>query len=331
MPLTRLLRRVCLLAALFTAEGAHAQSLKEVRVANGTTPDILSIPDVRAFEHFLPRESGIKGTATYVPGAVRAIQAILADEAEVGIATLSPGLAAVAQGQDIVVFALASGARPYLVPVTTRDVASLKDLEGKDVGVISLVDSTYYLLVMMMRAENADPTKVRWRAVGGGAGRGNALIAGGVKGGMFQVGQALDLAKSANLQVLPVSNGGVKDMIFKAFWAKRSFLEKHPDVAEAIVRAHLLATREALDKAKFMAYAPRMLAPATPESISSSYDVILRMGPWDPNDALLNPQAGAFTVKEMLRYEVITSAPDFNKWATDRFVKAAIAKLGTVK
>jgi ABC-type nitrate/sulfonate/bicarbonate transport system substrate-binding protein len=331
MTLTRLTRHACLLAAAFLAAGAQAQGVTEVRVANGTTPDILSIPDVRAFEHFLPRESGIKGKATYVPGAVRAIQAIIADEAEVGIATLSPGLAAVAQGQDIVVFSLASGARPYLVPVTTKDITRLKDLEGQEVGVISLVDSTYYLLVMMMRGEGADPAKVQWRAVGGGAGRANALVAGGVKAGMFQVGQALDLVKSGNFQVLPVSTDGIRDMIFKAFWAKRSFLEKHPHVAEAIVRAHLLATREALDKAKFMAYAPRMLAPATPESISNSYDVILRMGPWDPNDALLNARAGDFTVKEMLRYEVIKSAPPFDKWATDRFVKAAIAKLGTAR
>jgi hypothetical protein len=33
----------------------------------------------------------------------------------------------------------------------------------------------------------------------------------------------------------------------------------------------------------------------------------------------------------MLRYEVIKSAPPFDKWATDRFVKAAIAKLGTAR
>src|SRR6187549_1099814 len=103
---------------------------------------------------------------------------------------------------------------------------------------------------------------------------------------MFQVGQALDLAKDGKFKVLPVSTDGVKDMIFKAFWAKREWLEKNPQAAEAIVRAHLLATREALDKPKFMAYAPEMLKPATPESISSSYDVVLRMGPWDPNDAL---------------------------------------------
>ena len=51
-----------------------------------------------------------------MPGAVRAIQAVLADEAEIGISTLGSGLAAVAQSQDIRVFSLASGARPYLVP-----------------------------------------------------------------------------------------------------------------------------------------------------------------------------------------------------------------------
>ncbi|MBK8324224.1 MAG: ABC transporter substrate-binding protein [Betaproteobacteria bacterium] len=328
-----LFRHAVTFAAAVFAFAAHAQApaLKEVRVANGTTPDILSIPDVRAFEHFLAKESGIPGKATYVPGAVRAIQAIIADEAEVGIATLSPGLAAVAQGQDIVVFSLASGARPYLVPVATTDIKRLKDLEGQNVGVISLVDSTYYLLVMMMRGEGADPTKVNWRVVGGGAGRANALVAGGIKAAMFQVGQALDLAKSGNHYVVPASNEGLKDVIFKAFWAKRSFLQKYPEVANAIVRAHLQATREALDKSKFMAYAPAMLAPATPESISRAYDVILRMGPWDPNDALLNPKAGEYTINEMVRYQVLATAVPFDKWATTVHVKAAVEKLGTAK
>lgn len=328
-----LFKGVAAAAVAFLALAVHAQapSLKQVRVANGTTPDILSIPDVRAFEHFLEKESGIPGKATYVPGAVRAIQAIIADEAEVGIATLSPGLAAVAQGQDIAVFSLASGARPYLVPVATTDIKKLKDLEGQNVGVISLVDSTYYLLVMMMRGEGADPTKVNWRVVGGGAGRANALVAGGIKAAMFQVGQALDLAKSGTHHVLPASNEGLKNVIFKAFWAKRSFLKNHPEVANAIVRAHLMATREALDKDKFMAYAPAMLAPATPESISRAYDVILRMGPWEPNDALLNPQSGEHTINEMVRYKVLTAPVAFDKWATTVHVKAAVEKLGTAK
>lgn len=308
-----------------------AQGVKLVRVANGTTPDILSITDVRAVEHFLPKISGVPGKATYVPGAVRAIQAIIVDEAEVGIATLGAALAAVNQGQDIRCFALASGARPYLVPVAGKGIKDLKALEGQEVGVISLVDSTYYLLVMMLQAAGVDAAKVKWRVVGGGAGRANALVSGGIKAAMFQVGQGLELMEKGPFHILPSSFKGLQNFIFKAFWAKRSFLENNRALAQSIVEANLLATREALDKPKFLAYAAGALAPMTPDVISRSYDILRETGPWDPNNALLNRQAGEFTVAEMVRYKVLAAPVAFDQWATTDFVQAAVAKLGPAR
>jgi len=301
-----------------------------VRVANGTTPDILSIPDVRTFDTFLVKEGAYQPTVTYVPGAVRAIQAVMVGESEVGIATLGSGLAAVLQAQDIQVFCLASGARPYLVPLAAKGITSLKDLEGQEVGVISLVDSTYYLLVMMMRSQGADPTKVQWRVVGGGAGRANAIASGAIKCAMFQVGQALDLMEKGPFEIMQAPFDGLKNFIFKAFWAKRDFLQKNPEAADAIVRAHLHCTREALDKPKFMAYAPQQLAPMTADIISRSYDILLKTGPWDPNDALLNKAAGDETVADMVRYGVLKEAVAFEKWAATVHVQRAVQKLGAV-
>lgn len=301
-----------------------------VRVANGTTLDILSLPDVRTFETFLPKEGSFAPTVSYVPGAVRAIQAVLVDEAEVGIATLGSGISAVLQGQDIRVFSLASGARPYLVPLAAKGITELKQLEGQEVGVISLVDSTYYLLVMMMRSQGADPTKVQWRVVGGGAGRANALISGAVKVAMLQVGQALDLKTKGDFEIMNVPFDGLRNFIFKAFWAKKSFLDKNPETADAIVRSHLLATREALDKSKFMSFAPPALKPMSEDVISRSYDILMNTGPWDPNDALLNKSAGEQTVEAMVQYGVLKDSVPFDKWAVTGHVERAVKKLGAV-
>lgn len=301
-----------------------------VRVANGTTLGILSLPDVRAFETFLPKEGAYSPSVNYVPGAVRAIQAVLVDEADVGIATLGSGISAVLQGQDIQVFSLASGARPYLVPLAAKGITELKQLEGQEVGVISLVDSTYYLLVMMMRSQGADPTKVNWRVVGGGAGRANALLSGAVKVAMLQVGQALDLKTKGEFEVMNVPFDGLRNFIFKAFWAKKSFLDKNPEAADAIVRSHLLSTREALNKSKFMAYAPPVLKPMSEDVISRSYDILVNTGPWDPNDALLNKSAGEQTIEAMVQYGVLKAAVPFEKWAVTAHVERAVKKLGAI-
>lgn len=319
------------LAAVFGMALMTGSAMAErinLRVANGTTPDILTVPDVRTFEHFLKKDKNIDSQVTYLPGAVRAIQAVITDQADVGIATLNAGLAAVLQGQDLVAFSLASGARPYLVLTAHNDIRGLKDLENKTVGVIALVDSTYYLPVMQMKKEGLDPGKVRWQPVGGGAGRGNALISGGVQAAAFQVAQALDLEAKGPFHVLNPP-AGQQDFIFKAFWAKRTFLEKNPELATAIVKAHLEATREALDKPAFVKLAAPVLAPMTEDTISRAYDILLKMGVWDPNDALLNKQAGDETVAEMVRFGVITKAVPFETWANDRYVKAAVSELGS--
>lgn len=328
LPMPKLIQTVaaalCMLALL--AGAVHAQA-KKIRVANGTTLDILSIPDVRTFDHFLKNDTGVESEITYLPGAVRAIQALIADQAEVGIATLNAGLAAVLQKQDIVVFALASGARPYLVMTAHKDIAALKDLEGKTVGVIALVDSTYYLPVMQMREVGVDVNKVRWQPVGGGSGRGNALISGGIQAAAFQVAQALELTAKGPFHVMAPPKDR-QDFIFKAFWAKRSFLEAQPDLATKIVVSHLRATREALDKQAFVKIATSQLAPMTQDTVERAYDILLPMGVWDPNDALLNKAAGEHTIAEMVRYKVIEHSIPFEGWATDRFVKAAIDTLG---
>lgn len=314
---------VCVISV--TTLSAQAQT-KKIRVANGTTLDILTIPDMRTFEHFLSKE-GVESEVTYVPGAVRAIQALIADQAEVGIATLNAGLAAVLQGQDIVVFSLASGARPYLVMAAHNEVKGLKDLEGKTVGVIALVDSTYYLPVMQMRRAGVDVKKVQWQPVGGGAGRGNALISGSVQAAMFQVAQALDLESKGPFHVVNPPKEQ-EDFIFKAFWAKRSFLEANPKVATAIAKAQLQATREALDKQAFLKIATPQLAPMPAATVEKAYDILLQMGVWDPNADLLNKSAGEHTITEMVRYGVVPKAVPFDSWATDLFTKAAAAELG---
>lgn len=318
---------VAAICMLFIAGQSATSQPSKIRVANGTTLDILTIPDLRTFEHFLKEDADIESEVTYVPGAVRAIQALIADQADVGIATLNAGLAAVLQGQDIVVFSLASGARPYLVMAAHNDIKELKDLEGKTVGVIALVDSTYYLPVMQMRREGVDVEKVQWQPVGGGAGRGNALIAGGVQAAMFQVAQALDLESKGPFHVVNPPKEQ-EDFIFKAFWAKRSFLESNPEIATAIVKAQLRATREALDKETFVKLAAPRLAPMTQEMVERAYDILLRMGVWDPEGALLNQAAGDHTIAEMMRYGVIQKPVAFEAWATDRFVKAVAAEVG---
>ena len=161
--------------------------------------------------------------------------------------------------------------------MTTKDIKDLKGLEGQNVGVISLVDSTYYLLVMMMRAQGADPTKVQWRVVGGGAGRANALVAGGIKAAMFQVGQAIELMDKGPYQVLPASNDGLNDFIFKAFWAKRLFL-KAPGPRRGDRARHLLATREALDNSGSCRLPCLARADVAGRRVRS-YDILLKMGP----------------------------------------------------
>lgn len=319
--------------AVSLAPAAWAQGVKTLKVANGTTLDILTIPDVRTFNHFLPTRYGIKGEIEYVPGAVRAIQAVITGASDIGIATLAAGMEAVDKGQDLQCFSLAAGARPYFYIVGETGIKDMKDLVGKSVGMISLVDSTYYIPAMQLAVRGIDPSGVRWVAAGGGAGRANAMISGSVQAVALQAGQALQILKQNPGKYHIIANAGkdLDKLIFKCFWAKKSFLDKNPDVAEKIVAAQLLATREALAKDSFLDLAVPQLAPQTRETLSEAYDLIKVQGAWDPNGELLNKAAGDFTAQEMARYQIIKKAPAFDAWATTQFVERAVKAVGAAK
>jgi ABC-type nitrate/sulfonate/bicarbonate transport system substrate-binding protein len=321
-------------ACIAAGGGVAAQSApKPVRVANGTTLDILTVPDVRTFEHFLPTKYGIKGDIEYVPGAVRAIQAVLTGAADIGIATLAAGLEAVDKNQDIQCFALAAGARPYFYLVGESSIKDLKDLQGKSVGMISLVDSTYYVPAMQMAVRGLDPASVRWVAAGGGAGRANAMLSGSVQAVALQAGQALQLIAQNGNKYHMFANAGkdLDKLIFKCFWAKKSWLKDNADTAEKIVASQLLATREALTKESFLDLAVPMLKPQTRPTLSQAYDLIKEQGAWDPNAELLNKTAGNFTSQQMAQYKIIQRAPAFDAWATTEYVDRALKIVGTAK
>ena len=320
-------------AALTVADGAAAQAVTTLRVANGTTLDILTVPDVRTFEHFLPTKYGIKGEIQYVPGAVRAIQAVITGAADIGIATLAAGMEAVDKGQDLQCFSLAAGARPYFYIVAETGVKDLKDLVGKSVSIISLVDSTYYVPAMQLAVRGIDGSKVRWVPAGGGSGRANAMISGSAQATALQAGQALQILKQnpGKYQIIANSGKDLDKLIFKCFWAKKSFLQQNPEVAEKIVAAQLLSTREALAKDSFLDLAVPMLKPQTRETLSEAYDLIQVQGAWDPNGELLNRTAGDFTAREMARYDIIKKAPAFDAWATSQYIERALKTLGPVK
>jgi ABC-type nitrate/sulfonate/bicarbonate transport system substrate-binding protein len=324
-----------LLGALqLAATGANAQgNATPVRVANGTTLDILTIPDVRTFDYYLPNKYGIKGDIEYVPGAVRAIQAVLTGASEIGIATLAAGLEAVDKGQDVQCFALAAGARPYFYLVGETGIKDLKDLQGKSVGIISLVDSTYYVPAMQMAVRGLDPGSVRWVSAGGGAGRANAMLSGSVQAVALQAGQALQLIGQNGGKYHMFANAGkdLDKLIFKCFWAKKTWLKAHPDVAQKIVEAQLLATREALNKEAFLDLAVPMLKPQTRPTLSQAYDLIKEQGAWDPNGDLLNKAAGDFTSQQMAQYKIIQHAPPFDAWATTEYVDRAVKAIGKAK
>lgn len=321
---------VCVAASPLAAGQASA---KTVRVANGTTLDILTVPDVRTFDHYLPDKYGVKGEIEYVPGAVRAIQAVLTGAADIGIATLAAGLEAVDKGQDIQCFALAAGARPYFYLVGESGIKDLKDLQGKSVGMISLVDSTYYVPAMQMAVRGLDPASVRWVAAGGGAGRANAMLSGSVQAVALQAGQALQLIAQNGNKYHIFANAGkdLDKLIFKCFWAKKSWLKDNADVADKIVASQLLATREALNKEAFLDLAVPMLKPQTRPTLSQAYDLIKEQGAWDPNAALLNKAAGDFTSQQMAQYKIIQRAPAFNAWATTEYLDRALKSVGSVK
>jgi NitT/TauT family transport system substrate-binding protein len=121
----------------------------------------------RAFGHF--RNHGLNAEIVYFRGGNAAIQALVGGAVDYGATSLDVAMQAFAKGADIRRFVTTGQVPLFAVatsPKNAETIRSLKDLEGKTVGVSALGNADHALLLYLLTKSGVDKSKVQFATVG---------------------------------------------------------------------------------------------------------------------------------------------------------------------
>src|SRR5262245_26311396 len=142
-----------LAGALGAAAPAVAQPLKKITIS--FCSQFLCAPPyevAREFGHF--KKQGLNAEIVYFRGGNAAIQALVAGGVDYGATSLDVAMQAFAKGADIRRFVMTGQLPLFAVataPAAASKINSLKDLEGKTVGVSALGNADHALLLFLLK------------------------------------------------------------------------------------------------------------------------------------------------------------------------------------
>jgi NitT/TauT family transport system substrate-binding protein len=147
--------------------GAQAQGKKVTLAFCSQLLCIIPYEVARAGGHFQAR--GLNVELVYTRGGNAAMQALVGGAVDYAATALDVAIQAYAKGADIRRFAT-TGRLPLFAlataPKTAAQIATVKDLEGKTVGVSALGNADHALLLFLLKKANADAGKVQFATLG---------------------------------------------------------------------------------------------------------------------------------------------------------------------
>jgi NitT/TauT family transport system substrate-binding protein len=161
------LKGAAALTGILGASPAHAAG-KSIKLAF-CSQLLCIIPYVVATSagHF--RKEGLEVELVYMRGGQAAMQALVGGAVDYAATSLDVALQAYAHGAAVKRFA-ATGKLPLfalaVAPQSAAKIATVKDLEGKTVGVSALGNADHALALYLLKQAGADATKVQFATIG---------------------------------------------------------------------------------------------------------------------------------------------------------------------
>jgi NitT/TauT family transport system substrate-binding protein len=168
------------LAPLVFMRASRAENRQQLKLIVGTSP-----PDPAchffyyARDNGFYREAGLEVSISGVTSATNATRAVVSGDADIGWVDGVSALQAREAGARIQCISGFAAHLDYQI-VGGKEIASLKDLEGKRFGVATIGGGTYIIPRLLIERAGGDPERVQWLASGNSAARVQAMIAGAI-------------------------------------------------------------------------------------------------------------------------------------------------------
>lgn len=156
--------------------------------------------------------------------------------------------------------------------MAAKNVASVRALKGKRVGVSQLGDAPYNYAVALLGKFGLAPRDVEWVSIGTDVnGRAAALASGRVDATMLTAPVYFRLEEQGYKSLANTSD---YDDIYAptVYLFKRSTLSANPQIAEALIKAHTEAIKRFYDDKAFALQAYLKFTPEKPEELGRVYD-----------------------------------------------------------
>jgi ABC-type nitrate/sulfonate/bicarbonate transport system substrate-binding protein len=244
------------------------------------------------------------------------------------IADISPlaGYSAVVNGLDMKVFAVAAP-RTDDVFVANSSIATMKDMKGKKVGVLSLNSVNGIETGVALAQGGLKIPDVSVVLAGGQSVRVGALIAGRIDGGPISLDNFRDALQSHGFHILYNYMSQSPRLIHDVLWASPKWISGHQQMAVAYNRALLQSFRWAsnpANKPAFVKLATSKLAGVDANQAGSAYDDYLKYHFYPVNDILTNATMSGNESNFSL-YNLIPKALPVSDWVDSSYAKKALA------
>jgi len=231
--------KLAVAAALFMPLTAFAET--EITVSVAATPSHL-LPNVALDEGFFKAE-GLKVTTKEATNIALTIPTVLSGEVTFGVGDTLGAIQAIAGGAPIrlvggphVVFGDMEPTTAHgLLVMTDSSIKSVKDLEGKKVGVHSLKSVHDFVLIAALAKSGIDPKKVTLVEIPVGN------IAAAVHQKRVDAGivhePLLTMAIKGGLKYVQPLGNEAAGLPVQMFFTSAAYVKQHPEVVAAFVRA----------------------------------------------------------------------------------------------
>ena len=237
-----------------SAQGQFAKPVTKLRAGGFGADSPSSWPVYIAREKGFFAEEGIEVSFTR---SYKQMVGLLGGSFDVIDAAADSPILAAAKGADtIVVYDISH--RPSQFMVLGPEVSSIKEVEGKIIGVWKIPSTDQLLLQKYLARKGIDPNKVKFRKVGGSRDRFAALQAGQIGATVLSTTYALRARKAGMKLIASPADWDVFPWTLGVL--KRQWAEANPDVVVGYVRGIYRGTKWLYDRSNFDE-AVRLLSP----------------------------------------------------------------------
>ncbi|NVO13123.1 MAG: ABC transporter substrate-binding protein [Rhodoplanes sp.] len=232
MSLSKTFRSVLSAAVLLAAAPALAE---EISVTQWGT-SMYGAPYAVAMSEGLFKKAGVDITSIIGSGGGgTTVRNLLASETPYGDVAIAAALAAQRQGLDVIIVntGTRSTAEASLVTMPDSPIKSLKDLEGKKVAVTSPKGVSEMLLLMALKAEGVDASKVE-RVASGGYVNGLTMLEQGAVAAAALI-EPLSIMRAAKYRTVANYGKILPPMTTSVGITTRAFAKANPDKLKAII------------------------------------------------------------------------------------------------